>query len=75
MNAIAQLRKDANLTQTEVAKAVGLERTSVAKWETGDSAPKIPMLPLLGELYGVTVCELVSAIIGKDCTCRQRRKR
>ena len=36
-NQIKELRKQQNMTQEQVAEALGLTAQSVSKWETGDS--------------------------------------
>ncbi|MGW9584465.1 helix-turn-helix transcriptional regulator [Streptomyces albidoflavus] len=38
----AQLRLAANLTQQEIADAVGVKRLSVVNWELGKSTPRRP---------------------------------
>ena len=37
---IKQRRKEIGLTQLDVAKAVGVSKTSVSQWESGDTNPK-----------------------------------
>lgn len=36
-NQIKELRKQKNMTQEQLAEALGLTAQSVSKWETGDS--------------------------------------
>jgi transcriptional regulator with XRE-family HTH domain len=36
-NQIKELRKHKNMTQEQLAEALGLTAQSVSKWETGDS--------------------------------------
>ena len=36
-NQIKELRKQQNMTQEQLAEALGLTAQSVSKWETGDS--------------------------------------
>ncbi|MFG2352021.1 helix-turn-helix transcriptional regulator [Streptomyces phaeochromogenes] len=38
----ARLRLAGNLTQAEVAEALGVHRVQVARWETGRSEPRQP---------------------------------
>lgn len=38
----ARLRKAASLTQGEVARALGVHRVAVARWETGAHEPRNP---------------------------------
>lgn len=62
MNAMIKYREQAGQTQTQVAEAIGVDRSAVAKWETGASMPRLTNLFKLSKLYGCTVDELL-----KDC--------
>lgn len=44
---IKELRKRANLSQEELAKKVGVDRTSISKWETQQALPNASKLPKL----------------------------
>lgn len=46
-------RREAGLTQREVARQLGIAAASVAQWEIGRSRPDIARLARLAELYGV----------------------
>lgn len=54
-----QLRKARNLSQGEVADALGVSRQSVSKWENNTSVPELDKLVKLGELFGLILDELV----------------
>ena len=58
-----QLRKARNLSQGEVADALGVSRQSVSKWENDTSVPELDKLVKLGELFGLTLDELVKGEI------------
>ncbi len=55
------LRKNAGLTQEEVASHLGISPQAVSKWENDLSCPDIMLLPELAALYGKTVDELLSS--------------
>lgn len=57
---IASLRKEAGLTQQEVAAYLGIANKTVSKWECGRGYPDITLLPAIGELYSITVDELLA---------------
>ena len=57
-----RLRKEAGLTQEEVAEKVGITPQGVSKWENDLSSPDINILVKLAEILGVSVEEL----LGKD---------
>ena len=46
---IAQLRKEAGMTQEQLGNALGLTYQSVSKWENGLSCPDVQLLPQLAE--------------------------
>ena len=52
-------REKAGLSQTEVAKALGVNQASVSYWESGKTQPRSAQLPKIAKLYGVTVDELL----------------
>lgn len=57
---IAELRKSAGLSQTELAKELNISNRTVSKWETGDGLPDITMLPQIAQFFGITVDELLA---------------
>ncbi len=56
---IAELRKNHNMTQLELADKMGISFQAVSNWERGNSMPDIAKLPELAELFGVTVDDLL----------------
>ena len=59
MNLIKNKRMASNLTQEEVARELRIDRSSVAKWETGKADPRAEVLIKLAKLFGCTVDELL----------------
>lgn len=57
---LAALRKNANMTQQDVADRLGVSNKTVSKWESGGGFPDIVILPALAELYGVSADELLA---------------
>ena len=51
---IRQARMTAGFTQEHVAESVGVSRTAVTRWETGEIEPKLDHLAALAQLFGVT---------------------
>ncbi len=60
MRAITKMRIRAGLTQAEVANRITIERSTVAKWETGETLPRAERLLQLARLYDCTVDELLT---------------
>ena len=58
MGAIKELRERANMTQKMIADALETDRSTVAKWEAGESFPRADKLPQLARLLGCTIDEL-----------------
>ena len=49
-----KLRTEKNITQSDVASALGVSRQAVSKWETDESLPDLDKLVKLADLYEVT---------------------
>jgi len=58
---LSTLRKQAKLTQMELAEKFNYTDKSISKWEAGDSMPSIEILNELAKFYGVTLDYLVTA--------------
>lgn len=56
---LAQLRKERNWTQKDLAEKCFVSDKAVSKWERGLSMPDIALLSPLSELLGVTIAELL----------------
>ena len=54
-DALAQARKEAGLTQEELARKVCVTRQAISRWETGETTPSIDMTKLLASALGVPV--------------------
>ena len=57
---IRSRRLSMNMTQESVGEALGVERSTVAMWETRQSAPRAAMLPALAKLLNCTIDELLT---------------
>lgn len=58
---IAELRKEKNMTQKDLAGQLHITDKAISKWERGLSCPDISLLSPLADLLGVTVSELLNA--------------
>ena len=63
LNAYQYFRKRSGLKQSEVADALNINRTTVAKWESEKAYPTANKLKPLANLYSCTVDELLSESI------------
>lgn len=65
---IAELRKGKGLTQQQLADRMNLSNKTISKWESGAGSPDISNLPILADVLGVTVDELLR---GEINTCKE----
>lgn len=56
---LQNLRREAGLSQEEVAGRLFVSRQSVSKWENGQAEPGVENLKALAELYSVTMDRLI----------------
>jgi len=56
---IAQLRKEAGLSQQAVADTLEIAQQTYANYEVARARPSVAMLPTLAQLFGVSVDELL----------------
>ena len=56
---MAALRKANGLTQQQVADKLNVSNKTISKWECNEGYPEITMLPVIAELYSVSVDELL----------------
>ena len=57
---LTQARKTAGLTQADIAARLNVSRQAVSRWESGQSKPSTERLLALGELYGVSIDQLLN---------------
>ena len=57
---IAQVRKERELTQLELAQKINVTYKAVSKWERGVGFPDIKIIEALAEALGVSVSELMN---------------
>ena len=55
---IAELRREHNMKQDELAEMLGVTPQAVSKWENGASMPDISLLPKIAQIFGVTIDDL-----------------
>lgn len=59
MRQIKALREKKKLTQYELGKLVGVKRSTVAKWESGENMPRAKQLLALANVFSVKVDALL----------------
>jgi transcriptional regulator with XRE-family HTH domain len=58
---LSRLRKNADMTQSELAEKLNLTRQAVSKYETGDSFPDVSILIQIAEIFEITLDELINS--------------
>ena len=58
-NRFRELRERRDLSQEEVAKVLGVNRTAVVKWETGANKPRLDKVVELAKLFRCSVDDLL----------------
>ena len=52
---LRELREACGMTQREAAKALRVRPATVCGWEKGVRKPSVDMLPVMADLYGVSI--------------------
>ncbi len=58
---LSRLRRNVDMTQSDLAERANVTRQAISKYEMGDSFPDISVLILLAEALGVSTGELIAA--------------
>ena len=59
---VRELRQAANITQGDLGKILGVDRSTVAYWESGASMPRAELIPSLADALGCTI----DALFGRE---------
>lgn len=57
---LSSLRKSKGFTQQDVADQLNLSNKTISKWESGTGLPDVSALPVLAELYDVSVDDILA---------------
>ena len=57
---LAELRKEQNLTQEQLAEKLGVTGKTISRWETGVYTPPADCLLQLSQLYSITINEILT---------------
>lgn len=66
----AQARRAAGYTQESLAERLGVDRTTVARWESGEYSPQPWLRPRIAEAFGVSLSALSELVDGAGTTER-----
>lgn len=57
---LAELRREQNLTQEQLAEHLGTSNKTISRWENGNYMPPVEMLMELSRFYSVSINEILS---------------
>ena len=60
---IKKLREAQHLTQEQLANSLGISYQAVSKWENAVTTPDVMMLPLIAQVFGVSIDDLFKSQI------------
>lgn len=63
---IKYLRKNKNLTQTDFANKIGVNRSVIGAYEEGRSVPKISSIQLMSHLFDISIDDLINNDLSKN---------
>jgi transcriptional regulator with XRE-family HTH domain len=63
--ALRRLRQEAELSQTEVSKRTGIDKSQLSRLESGQTIPTVERLRQLGEVYGVASWKILQMMEGE----------
>ena len=58
---ISRLRKERDMTQSELAEKLNLTRQAISGYERGDNFPDVSILVKMAEIFGVTLDKLIKS--------------
>ena len=65
-NRLLQYRKQAGLSQEELAEKIGVSRQAVSKWERSEASPDTDNLVEISKIYGVSLDEMLGLNNAKE---------
>lgn len=63
---LLKLRREQGMTQSQAAERLHVSAQAVSKWERGQGCPDVSLLPLLAELFGVSVERLLAGDLAPE---------
>ncbi len=74
MKTIADLRKEKNITQAQLAELLGVTKSTVGNWETGIRIPGMLKAIKLASVFGVGIGEIIF-LPSKTTKCEQKHEK
>lgn len=68
---IAELRKEKNLTQKDLANKLNVSDKAISRWETGKGFPDVDSLQALSDFFNISINELLAGEKAKNKTIEE----
>ncbi|MED2749529.1 helix-turn-helix transcriptional regulator [Bacillus thuringiensis] len=52
---LRKVRRERNLSQTELAKMLGVSKTSISKYESGKHNPSLKVISLYSQVFNISI--------------------
>ena len=66
------IRKTKHLSQEQAALELSVDRSTIAKWESGAAYPATAKLPVLELFYGISATEIIEAITAAKSGAKEK---
>lgn len=70
---IAVLRKKIGLSQEKLAEMLAISPQAISKWENGHTLPDTSLLPVLSQIFGCTIDELIMPAYSFDAKIEEEK--
>lgn len=60
------LRKSRNITQSELANKIGVDQTTIGRWEDGNREPTVGNVSNIAKYFGVSIPNLLDKDLSKE---------
>ena len=70
---LKELRKESKMTQTELAKVLGITKGTISTWETGSRTPPFEQMIAICDLYSVSL-DYLAGRVDKDNDDKSEKK-
>lgn len=60
------LRKEKNMTQSELANRINVDQTTIGRWEDGNREPTIGNVANIADVFNITIPDLLDRDLSKE---------
>lgn len=74
MKVLRELRTEKKLTQEDLAKLLGVDRSSIARWETSETFPHAKVIYRIAQILGCSTDVLLRPDVEKSSHITERKE-